>query len=161
VGGRITIPDPVTSAWLHNARAKVLPAIEKRRASQAARQAEASRALAASAASAASASRRPLRPAEPQAVLVYREGSEDEQVYPLTGEGLSIGRGRDNHIQIKNDSKVSRFHARVFARHESFYVADNNSSNGTLVDGCLITEHRLSGGEELVIGETLFRFRTC
>ena len=94
-----------------------------------------------------------------RALLLYQEGTADEQLYPFTGEVLTIGRGRDNDIQIKNDSKVSRFHCRLFRRGGNFYIEDNKSSNGTLVNGELITERRLFGGEEVIIGETFFRFR--
>jgi hypothetical protein len=94
-----------------------------------------------------------------RALLLYQEGTPDEQIYPFTGEVLTIGRGRDNDIQIKNDSKVSRFHCKLFRRSGNFYIEDNKSSNGTLVNGELITERRLFGGEEVIIGETFFRFR--
>ncbi|RME22811.1 MAG: FHA domain-containing protein [Deltaproteobacteria bacterium] len=94
-----------------------------------------------------------------RALLLYQEGTAEEQIYPFTGEVLTIGRGRDNDIQIKNDSKVSRFHCRLFRRGGNFYIEDNKSSNGTLVNGELITERRLFGGEEVIIGETFFRFR--
>lgn len=94
-----------------------------------------------------------------RALLLYQEGTADEQIYPFTGEVLTIGRGRDNDIQIKNDSKVSRFHCKLYRRGSNFYIEDNKSSNGTLVNGELITERRLFGGEEVIIGETFFRFR--
>jgi len=94
-----------------------------------------------------------------RALLLYQEGTPEEQIYPFTGEVLTVGRGRDNDIQIKNDSKVSRFHCKLFRRGENFYVEDNKSSNGTLINGELITERRLFGGEEIIIGETFFRFR--
>jgi hypothetical protein len=94
-----------------------------------------------------------------RAILLYSEGSPEEQMYPFPGDVLSIGRGRDNDIQIKNDSKVSRFHCRLFRRGGKFYIEDNKSSNGTLVNGELITERLLFGGEEIIIGETFFRFR--
>jgi hypothetical protein len=94
-----------------------------------------------------------------RALLLYQEGTAEEQIYPFTGEVLTIGRGRDNDIQNKNDSKVSRFHCKLFRRNGSFYIEDNKSSNGTLVNGELITERRLFGGEEVIIGETYFRFR--
>ena len=94
-----------------------------------------------------------------RALLLYQEGTAEEQIYPFTGEVLTIGRGRDNDIQIKNDSKVSRFHCKLFRRGNNFYIEDNKSSNGTLVNGELITERRLFGGEEVIIGETFFRFR--
>ena len=94
-----------------------------------------------------------------RALLLYQEGTPDEQIYPFAADKLTIGRGRDNDIQIKNDSKVSRFHCRLFKRGGFFYIEDNKSSNGTLVNGELITERRLFGGEEIIIGETFFRFR--
>lgn len=94
-----------------------------------------------------------------RAVLVQSEGTSDEHTYPLTNEPITIGRGRDNTVQVKNDSKVSRQHCRVFRRGNEYYVEDNKSANGTSVDGELITEKRLVGGEQLVVGETQFRFR--
>ena len=94
-----------------------------------------------------------------RALLLYQEGTAEEQIYPFTGEVLTIGRGRDNDIQIKNDSKVSRFHCKLFRRGNNFFIEDNKSSNGTLVNGELITERRLFGGEEVIIGDTFFRFR--
>jgi hypothetical protein len=94
-----------------------------------------------------------------RALLLYQEGTPEEQIYPFTGDVITIGRGRDNDIQIKNDSKVSRYHCKVYRRGSNFYIEDNKSSNGTLVNGELITERRLFGGEEVIIGETFFRFR--
>jgi hypothetical protein len=94
-----------------------------------------------------------------RAILLSNEGTPDEQIYALTGDVFTIGRGRDNDLQIKNDSKVSRFHCKLYRRASNYYLEDNKSSNGTMVNGELISERRLFGGEELVIGETFFRFR--
>jgi hypothetical protein len=94
-----------------------------------------------------------------RAVLLYQEGTPDEQIYPFNGEAMSLGRGRDNDVQVKNDSKVSRYHCKIYRRGPNFYIEDNKSANGTLVNGELISERRLFGGEELIIGETFFRFR--
>lgn len=94
-----------------------------------------------------------------RAVLLQSEGTSEEHTYPLTNEPITIGRGRDNTVQVKNDSKVSRQHCKVFRRGNEYYVEDNKSANGTSVDGELITEKRLVGGEQLVVGETQFRFR--
>ncbi len=94
-----------------------------------------------------------------RALLLYQEGTAEEQIYPFTGDEITIGRGRDNDIQIKNDSKVSRHHCKIYRKVDNFYIQDNKSSNGSLVNGELITERRLFGGEEIIIGETFFRFR--
>jgi len=93
------------------------------------------------------------------AALVYNEGKDDEKVYALEGDVMSLGRGRDNVVQVKNDSKVSRHHCSVVARDSAFYLEDKGSANGTLVNGEHVTERRLFGGEEIIIGETFFRFR--
>ena len=76
---------------------------------------------------------------------------------------MRIGRGRASDgkacdVQIKNDAKVSR-HRTIVQTEDRFRVEDNKSANGTLVNGELVTERRLFGGEEVIIGETFFRFR--
>jgi len=93
------------------------------------------------------------------AVLVMNEGTSEESVCEFEGEVISLGRNRDNTIQVKNDSKVSRYHCKVYKRDGYYFIEDNKSANGTLVDGQLITEKRLLGGEEIIVGETMFRFR--
>jgi hypothetical protein len=103
-----------------------------------------------------------------RALLVYAEGTPDEHSYTFEGDELNIGRarqpdpktGRSNDIVLAHDSKVSRYHhARVHRRGNSFYVEDNGSQNGTYLNGDLVTERRLYGGEEILIGESNFRFR--
>lgn len=94
-----------------------------------------------------------------RAVLLQAESSPDEQVHPVTKDVVSIGRGRDNDIQVRNDSKVSRYHCKIYRRGPNYYIEDNKSANGSLVNGELITERRLFGGEEIIVGETFFRFR--
>ena len=81
-----------------------------------------------------------------------------EHVYPFAGEVMSMGRGRNNDIQIKNDGKISRYHCRIFRRGDEFIIEDNKSSNGTLVNGKLVTRQRLDGGEQVQIGETRMTF---
>jgi hypothetical protein len=114
---------------------------------------------AASGAPAAAADEAKADGAARRALLIYQESTAEEQIYPFTNDQLTIGRGRENDIQIKNDSKVSRYHCKLFRRGNNFYVEDIKSSNGTLVNGELITDRRLFGGEEIVVGETYFRFR--
>lgn len=94
-----------------------------------------------------------------EAVLVLQEGTDEEHAFPIGDGVLSLGRGRDNSIQVKNDSKVSRYHCKLYSRGGNYFIEDNKSANGTLVDGELITEKRLIGGEQVIIGETMFRFR--
>lgn len=94
-----------------------------------------------------------------RAVLLYLEGTPDEQIYPMSGEFLTIGGGRENDIQIKNDPRISRVHCKLSRRGATFHIEDAKSSHGTLVNGELITQRQLVGGEEIVVGDTFFRFR--
>lgn len=97
-------------------------------------------------------------PGEGPRLLVFPpEGKE--VLYPFNGDVMSMGRGRNNDIQIKNDGKISRYHCRIFRRGDEFIIEDNKSSNGTLVDGKLITRQPLQGGEHVQIGETRMVFQ--
>ena len=81
--------------------------------------------------------------------LLKNEGLPNEEVHTFSGEQYSIGRHQDNDIPIKGDTKDSRRHCKLFRRNGHFYIQDQHSSNGTLVNGELISERRLYGGEEL------------
>ena len=89
---------------------------------------------------------------------VTMPGSPGPELFPFTGDVMSLGRGRNNDVQIKNDGKISRYHCRIFRRGDEFIVEDNKSSNGTLVDGKLVTRQPLTGGELVQIGETRVEF---
>ena len=104
-----------------------------------------------------SAKEAPPAPGEGPRLAVTPPGGE-EVIYPFTGDVMSLGRGRNNDVQIKNDGKISRYHCRIFRRGDEFIVEDNKSSNGTLVDGKLVTRQRLDGGELVQLGETRVRF---
>jgi hypothetical protein len=96
----------------------------------------------------------------PSAMLIRDEGIQgSEAIFPFKGEKYRIGRAPDNNIQIKDDGKVSRYHCELSRRGNQFYLEDLGSSNGTMVNGDAFEgEFKLYGGEELKVGETLFRF---
>jgi len=89
-------------------------------------------------------------------VMKPKQGAPSE--FGFNGEVLSIGRGRNNDIQIKHDGKVSRYHCRIVFKSGQYLIEDNKSSNGTIVNGRAITRKKLEGGEAIVIGETNFTF---
>jgi hypothetical protein len=74
------------------------------------------------------------------------------------GDRLTIGRGAENKLQISNDGLVSRVHCAIGFAGGNYYVSDKGSTNGTLVNGDLVKERRLFGGEILGIGHSRFRF---
>lgn len=92
------------------------------------------------------------------AFLHLNKGLVHEKSYPLSKKSVCIGRSRSMDIQIANDSSVSRFHCKIFWRRGSFFIEDQDSANGTLINGNAVTEKQLYGDEELTIGQSHFIF---
>ena len=82
---------------------------------------------------------------------------------PLERDEVIIGRALEADVRL-NDSRASRLHARITSELEastgdtSYRITDLGSTNGTLVNGELITEAILSDGDKILIGDHLFRF---
>jgi len=74
------------------------------------------------------------------------------------GDHLTIGRGSENTLQISNDGLVSRLHCAIGYADGKYYVRDQGATNGTLVNGDLVKERRLFGGEIVAVGQSRFRF---
>ena len=85
------------------------------------------------------------------------EDGTDRRV-PITSEQFTIGRGRGNDLRLDTDQLIGRCQCVIEKREGDYVLIDNHSPNGTLVDGELITHRRLSGGEEIIIGQTFLRF---
>ncbi|MFL6549881.1 MAG: diguanylate cyclase [Povalibacter sp.] len=71
----------------------------------------------------------------------------------------SIGRGRDNDIVLPSDC-VSRRHLRLEHRSGGLFVLDLGSTNGTFINDDVRAngEHRLNRGDQLKVGDTIFKF---
>jgi hypothetical protein len=85
---------------------------------------------------------------------------EPGDAYPLGPQPLTVGRGTSgNDIALPGDEFTSTRHARFEPRRDGIYVEDVGSTNGTFVNGMLLTrEHRLTPGDVVRIGETYLRF---
>lgn len=93
------------------------------------------------------------------AKLVINPTSASKKEIPLAGRVLSIGRDPSNDL-VLSDSMVSRRHAVLEQREDNFVLRDNNSSNGTLVNGDrVVSEHQLSDGDLVAIGSARLLFR--
>jgi len=72
-------------------------------------------------------------------------------------KSVIVGRAPGLKIRLA-DSKVSREHAKIYRQGADFYVVDLNSRNGTLVNDAKVTKRILRDGDEVLIGNTRFRF---
>jgi predicted component of type VI protein secretion system len=70
----------------------------------------------------------------------------------------NIGRDAENHIILFNP-KVSKRHAELDWRDEKFLIADRGSSNGTTVNGKIITAPtQLKDGDRIEIGDFVLSY---
>lgn len=94
------------------------------------------------------------------ATLVRVVESRDASVHPLLGDLFIIGRDKACHIQITDDTSVSRKHASVTRQGVRFTIEDLGSSNGVLVNGARISgAQELRVGDKVEIGKTVYMFR--
>jgi serine phosphatase RsbU (regulator of sigma subunit) len=92
------------------------------------------------------------------AELSVRASSGSRERFPLSKETIVIGRAREADIPLP-DQWLSRRHAEIRRRGESFYLADLASKNGTLLNGARISEERLlRPGDEIVLGQYVLTF---
>ncbi|MEZ5321433.1 MAG: FHA domain-containing protein [Microthrixaceae bacterium] len=56
------------------------------------------------------------------------------------------------------DAKASRRHAEIRPDADGFVLVDLASTNGTSVNGRLITTRRLVAGDDIALGQTHIRF---
>ncbi len=74
----------------------------------------------------------------------------------LTARVSTVGRSRDCDLVVP-DPNVSRIHAEVRHIGMDYYLVDLGSTNGTEVNGQLVTRHALADGDVMVMGTTEIR----
>lgn len=89
--------------------------------------------------------------------VVARLVLSDDRSYELTKVRTLIGRGASADVRV-DDAKASRKHASIFFADAEFRVRDESSRNGTVLNGSRVVEYAIREGDELSIGDTLFRF---
>jgi len=76
----------------------------------------------------------------------------------LQSPSMSIGRSPENHLVFRDNDSVSAHHATVSFSSGVWYVSDNDSRNGTRVNGDRIQRQQLSHGDEVCFGNLRFQF---
>ncbi len=89
--------------------------------------------------------------------LVAVGGPHAGTVFTVPSGGV-IGRDPANTVALPADTKASRRHAVLGFHAGAWRIADQNSTNGTWVNGQRIAELALAPGDVVVIGETSLRY---
>ena len=91
--------------------------------------------------------------------LVLAAGPEDVgMIFPIEGI-LTFGRSQSNQVVVM-DAKASRQHAEIRVQGTECVLTDLNSSNGTCVNGERVKEHVLTTGDQIQIGDFIYRFES-
>jgi len=89
--------------------------------------------------------------------LVLVSSASAERSFELAKEEITIGRDPENDIHL-NDSKLSHTHVRIECGEGGCVLIDNNSVNGTLLNGQPVQNARLNAGDVIKLGDNEFRF---
>jgi uncharacterized RDD family membrane protein YckC len=93
------------------------------------------------------------------AKLVINPTSATKKEIPIVSRVISIGRDPSNDL-VLSDSMVSRRHAILEQRDNQYILRDNNSSNGTMVNGDRVdSERSLRDGDLVAIGSSRLLFQ--
>jgi hypothetical protein len=76
------------------------------------------------------------------------------------GDGTAtIGRAPECEVRLA-DTSVSRRHAEVRATGDGWAIADLGSTNGTKVNGAVVTDRKLKDGDTISVGDSHLRFES-
>ena len=92
-------------------------------------------------------------------VLVVTGGPDRGKVFELDREVVNIGRDEASTVWL-SDPQVSRQHAQLARRGETYHLIDLESRNGTLVNGKRVAACRLLPGDVIRMGRTSLAFAT-
>src|SRR6476646_4734386 len=87
--------------------------------------------------------------------LTITSGSLSGKQYELETGFLTIGRGDTCSVRFDplTERIASKQHAFIEARPDGYYISDNQSTNGTLVNGERIEAAKLKSGDEVQFGK--------
>jgi hypothetical protein len=97
-------------------------------------------------------------PRKGPATLELLDSGDVSPSFAIDKETVQIGRLADNDIMIP-DSNVSRVHARVSRRGDSYFITDLKSTNGVFLNEERVMDAQLSNEDVVRLGSTRLIFR--
>jgi pSer/pThr/pTyr-binding forkhead associated (FHA) protein len=91
----------------------------------------------------------------PRLILTFNKQVIKE--YPFLKDSITIGRNDDNGIIIDNLA-VSSYHAKIDKVGSDYIVTDLQSTNGTFVNDQKVVSHKLSHGDNIIVGKHVILF---
>ncbi len=89
--------------------------------------------------------------------LVCMTGKNKGLSYYLTSVRAVMGRSDTADVQVL-DTKSSREHAELAKVGEQYVLTDLGSQNGVVVNDLKVTQHHLTDGDLIIIGQTVYKY---
>lgn len=85
-------------------------------------------------------------------------GPDKGRPLEVRSDRITLGRSESADVIVKSEG-VSRMHAVIAKNEGAWFIQDNNSKNGVLVNGKNVREAWLNDGDVIQIGSSVFRWR--
>lgn len=92
-------------------------------------------------------------------VFVRSELAGREECELLAGYAYDVGRGENCDVVVRDQPRVSRFHASLRCEQDAIYLTDKGSANGTFVAGVRLQpdcERRIDPGQSFMLADARF-----
>lgn len=92
-------------------------------------------------------------------VTLFKVGPEEDKSYRLTIKNeVSIGRNKSCQLVFENDTALSGVHCSIIYRDGYVFVRDEDSTNGTYVNGVpIVGEYKVEMDDILLLGSSEYR----
>ncbi len=91
------------------------------------------------------------------AAVVGLQGGLTGKTFSVGSGPLTFGRGAENDVVLTTPA-ASRLHAELRREASGHVLYDRGSTNGTRVNGASVTVRPLKSGDQIMIGDEVFRF---
>ena len=89
--------------------------------------------------------------------LLSLTGSNKGTSYYIEADRVVLGRSENVDVQII-DGKASREHAEIVRYMDHFILTDLGSQNGIVVNDLKVSQHRLTDGDKIIVGQTVLKY---
>lgn len=89
--------------------------------------------------------------------LICLTGPNKGSAYFFSDQRIVLGRSEKADIKIQ-DVKTSREHAEIVVVGKDLVITDLGSQNGITVNDLKVKQHKLSDGDKIIIGQTVYKF---
>ena len=88
--------------------------------------------------------------------LTAVSGPHAGQVFQMSKEVVTIGRGSDNNVVLMNDPQVSRVHAQILVVDNELEVQNLSQKNAITIDGSAVQRWKIVNNSKFKVGDTEF-----